>query len=282
MTLKNLLQKGTRDSFNLDLEDILNEEYLPFSFLIDKNRDARYYEDFLTKYQAIAFDNRYDKLLKEGKSLQSINEATKKELLSGAESKRKARAKKLTTTYKGVNNDGCIEFVTNSQYTPNKKYQQKIKLNDVKDIKALKDFKKSEITRLLLDGDLSVYCSCEDFLYKGYKYMAWNMGYGLDKENRFPKIKNPNLEGTICKHLIAVLSVMSFNNNKITTDLFKTKVVGSLRDKKSSNLSKLRSKEALIKHKNRWNGLGKDIAKGRNARLRNKNKAISVSKGRHR
>ena len=39
MTLKNLLQKGTRDSFNLDLEDILNEEYLPFSFLIDKNMD---------------------------------------------------------------------------------------------------------------------------------------------------------------------------------------------------------------------------------------------------
>jgi len=66
MTSKNLLRKGTNDSFSLDLEDVLNEEHLPFSFLIDKNRDARYYEDFLTKYQAIAFDNKYNRLIKEG------------------------------------------------------------------------------------------------------------------------------------------------------------------------------------------------------------------------
>nr|DAS88477.1 MAG TPA: hypothetical protein [Bacteriophage sp.] len=279
MTSKNLLRRGTNDSFSLDLEDVLNEEHLPFSFLIDKNRDARYYEDFLTKYQAIAFDNKYNRLIKEGHDIQTINEATKKELLSGAEFKRKQRAKKLTTTYKGVNNDGCLEFITNSQYTPNRKYQQKIKLNDIKDINALKDFKKSEITRLLLNGDLSVYCSCEDFLYKGYKYMAWNMGYGLDKENRFPKIKNPNLEGTICKHLIAVLSVMTFNNNRITTDLFKSKAVGSMRDKGSSNLSTLKREEAFVKHKERWHGLGKGIAKSRNSRSRNRRKALQMSKG---
>ena len=278
MSSRNLLQRDTRNSFSLDLGDVLSE-HLPFSFLVDTDRDARYYEDFMTKYQAIAFDNRYDSYIKEGIDVRVINEATKKELLSGADSARKKRAKKLITKYKGVNNDGCVEFMTNSQYTPNKKYQQLIKLNDVKDISALKEFKKSEITRLLLNGDLSVYCSCEDFLYKGYKYMAWNMGYGLDKENRFPKIKNPNLEGTICKHLIAVLTVIMFNNAKISSDLFKTKAVGEFRAKGNTNLSKLREKEVISK-RSHWRGLGKGIAKSRNNRVRSKIRANKVSRHR--
>lgn len=278
MSSKNLLLRDTKNSFSLDLGDVLGE-HLPFSFLIDTYRDARYYEDFMTKYQAIAFDGRYDKYLKEGYTLKEINEATKKELLQGADSARKKRAKKLITKYVGVNNDGCVEFLTNSQYTPNKKYQQLIKLNDVKDIGALKEFKKSEITRLLLNGDLSVYCSCEDFLYKGYKYMAWNMGYGLDKENRFPKIKNPRLEGTICKHLIAVLTVIMFNNAKISSDLFKSRVVGKMRTKGNTNLSKLREKEVISK-RSHWKGLGKGIAKSRNNRARSKIRANKVSRHR--
>lgn len=65
--------------------------------------------------------------------------------------------------------------------------------------------------------------NCPDFLYRGYKYMGHNMGYGIFKEVRFPKIRNPQLEGSVCKHLIAVLKVFGMHWNSIAKDMVKTK-----------------------------------------------------------
>lgn len=51
-------------------------------------------------------------------------------------------------------------------------------------------------------ADAHIRCTCPAQLYYGYSYMGTQMKYlyGIPRENRFPKIRNPRLEGTICKH----------------------------------------------------------------------------------
>ena len=39
--------------------------------------------------------------------------------------------------------------------------------------------------------------------------MADGMGYGIRKEKMFPSIKNPELKGSVCKHVIATLDELS-------------------------------------------------------------------------
>lgn len=222
MSVKGLYRKGTSNSYDIDLEELLeNQQDLPFSYLIGEDKD-RYFEDFVTESQAKAWRHKNSENKKS--EIVPINEASRLELIKGADIARKMRAKKLHTKYMGVTNArGWITFSTNSQYTPGKKYIQYIKLNEAKDMKHFKEFKKSEIIRLFLTGDLSVYCSCPDFKYRGFKYMGTQMGYGIFRENRFPKIRNPKLEGTVCKHLLCVLSVLNTNWASIARDMKRSK-----------------------------------------------------------
>lgn len=220
MNVKGLYRRGMSNSYDIDLEELLENKALPFSYLLDEDKE-RYYEDFTSKAQAINW--KHKNLNKNKKEMIHINEATRKELLSGADIARKQRAKKLHTQYMGVTNKkGWITFRTNSQYTPSKKYTQYIKLNEAKDMRYFKEFKRRDIIRLFLNGDLSVYCSCKDFRYRGFKYMGTQLGYSIFKENRFPKIRNPKLEGTVCKHLICVLTVLNNNWMSIAKDMKKS------------------------------------------------------------
>lgn len=52
--------------------------------------------------------------------------------------------------------------------------------------------------------------NCPAFHYWGYKYKAWRMGYGLEKELRRPVIRNPHEQGYVCKHLYLVLQTFPF------------------------------------------------------------------------
>ena len=52
--------------------------------------------------------------------------------------------------------------------------------------------------------------NCPAFHYWGYKYKAWKMGYGLEKELRRPVIRNPHEKGYVCKHLFLVLQTFPF------------------------------------------------------------------------
>ena len=49
--------------------------------------------------------------------------------------------------------------------------------------------------------------NCPAFLYWGFKYKAWKDGYGILKEKRRPVVRNPQLQGFVCKHIFNVLSV---------------------------------------------------------------------------
>ena len=146
-----IIQNG--NIFQVDIDELVCDS--KNSFLVDKDTSAYEY-DFISESQAYQF--RHPSVKRE---IVPINEATRKEILKEAEFKRKLRAKKLTCRYVGVTNDrGWIKFITNSQYTPGKKYFQYIKLAEAKDMKKFKDFKSREIIRLFLSGDLQCYCNC--------------------------------------------------------------------------------------------------------------------------
>lgn len=215
MKQKSLSQISTLNSskvFHFDLEDILVENS-PFFYLIESNKESYYFGK--------QFKNRKQRSKKQ--KYQKIDEATRLEILKAADSARKARAKKLTTKYMGVTQkNGWIQFQTYSQYTPGLKYIQTIKLKEAKDMKHFKEFKERDIVRLFLNGDLQVKCSCPDFKFR-FSYLTYQLGYGLTKENRFPKIVNPNLKGSVCKHLLCVLTVLNNNWLSIQKDMVKTK-----------------------------------------------------------
>lgn len=221
--LKNLLPKGMKSLCNgcivCDMKELLEDKDLLVPFLVDHSNKEHYYEDFLSESAARVFDDRR----KNPPKVVPINEMTQKEILRGVDSKRLERSKKLTTRYIGVTpKKGWIKFMTKSQYLPGVEYTQYIELKEANDIKYFKEFKKQDIVRLFLSGDIKIFCSCPDFKYR-YTYMAHQMGYGIRKENRFPKRVNRTLEGSCCKHLIVVLSSIMFNWSSIAKDMRKTK-----------------------------------------------------------
>lgn len=44
-----------------------------------------------------------------------------------------------------------------------------------------------------------IHCSCKDFQFQ-YGFVATSAGYGIESEQSYPKIKNPKLQNTMCKH----------------------------------------------------------------------------------
>jgi|688.fasta_scaffold155432_5 hypothetical protein len=62
-----------------------------------------------------------------------------------------------------------------------------------------------EKLKIALEAEVKIFCSCPSFRYNGYKYMAANLDYGLRNETRYPFVRNPQLKGTVCKHLFQLM-----------------------------------------------------------------------------
>lgn len=59
--------------------------------------------------------------------------------------------------------------------------------------------------RAALNGDIKISCTCDAFLYMGYKYITYKRQVGLDVENRPPNKTNPDKSGMACKHILVAL-----------------------------------------------------------------------------
>jgi hypothetical protein len=57
----------------------------------------------------------------------------------------------------------------------------------------------------ILQGDILVHCRCPAYQFWGHHYTLHQLDTALSPEDRFPSIRDPNLERVACKHLIAVL-----------------------------------------------------------------------------
>jgi hypothetical protein len=105
-----------------------------------------------------------------------------------------------------------VEFET----TTNEKgtiYNQTIQILDVPE-----KINKKTITKSI-GGNLKVDCTCPDYLYQGYKYIGTIKDYAINPEDIEPKNKNPELIGTVCKHLLAVIDKLPKNILNIIKDI---------------------------------------------------------------
>ena len=89
----------------------------------------------------------------------------------------------------------------------NSPYQLKLRVDDYTKVSRLKGTVKEKLD-LALDGDVSLFCSCPSFRYNGYMYMADQLAYGIKNQELFPGIRNPELRGTVCKHLYQLMETI--------------------------------------------------------------------------
>lgn len=154
--------------------------------------------------------------------MSKLVEFTRSDLLKGVDAKNIQRAKKIPyTRYRETTADYVVHFDAKSVSSPGT-YDVDIRLDEYKDIADEPDLTTREKVRLALRGDVSIRCSCPAFKYWGYDYITTQLGSKLgDPENRYPHIRNPRLEGVLCKHAYATLKVLPLNWMKIAKDLSK-------------------------------------------------------------
>jgi len=128
-------------------------------------------------------------------------EMKKRQLLSQAHKKRRLRINEVSLQYDGAYlEDGIINIAFKT--TTSKKgttYNQLIQILDVNNKIDKNNLLKS------LKGNLKVDCSCPDYLYKGFKYIGTVKDYAIEDEDIKPIETNPELKGSVCKHLLAIL-----------------------------------------------------------------------------
>lgn len=68
------------------------------------------------------------------------------------------------------------------------------------------DLIRKYLTKAFDNNDIYVNCTCPDFWYR-YSYTASVRGFKSGKMQQIPSpIRNPNLEGSVCKHLLKLLN----------------------------------------------------------------------------
>ena len=151
-----------------------------------------------------------------------LDELTRKDLLSDVDNHTKDKSKLVRkAVYLGITEDYTIFFrVPSVTANPPTTYVVKVKLLDYPEIADDDSLTIKEKVRLAIAGDLQISCTCPAYLYFGYKYILTQLDANEDKsEHRFPKIKNPKLQGVMCKHCYTALSVLPMNWTTIVRDI---------------------------------------------------------------
>lgn len=133
----------------------------------------------------------------------------------------RVNSKQMSSEYIGMDDDTVL-YRTKSQHGGNF-YNQKIKLLDLNAlVKKYKKIKKPiVIVRAAIKGNVLIHCDDPSWKFWGFQYKATKDGYALEKEIIPPTVRNPQMRGSICKHLDAALLTLPFNTANITMDLEK-------------------------------------------------------------
>jgi hypothetical protein len=110
-----------------------------------------------------------------------------------------------------------ILFKTRSGTDPSKIWYQTFRMEDLRNLANLKDVK--NLDEVIRNSGLKVHCTCPAWQFWGFKYMAWKGGYGLAKETRVPKVRNPQQRGYACKHVYQAAMVYPFLAKQIAAKL---------------------------------------------------------------
>lgn len=154
-----------------------------------------------------------------------LKEATYKELaqlIDGNFLNQKARADALSKVDFGEFQDDTVVFyVPSSEFKENGiRYINQVQFDQWDQLGRDEDFDYNEKSRMLLwVGDIRVSCSCPSYLYWGYQYILTVLDSAIYPETRFPKVRNPQERGIVCKHLNRVLRVLPFYSGRIAKEM---------------------------------------------------------------
>lgn len=149
-------------------------------------------------------------------------ELNRKDLMSDVDTWTKDKSRLVrSATYLGITEDYTVFFrVPSVTADPPTNYTVKIGLTEYKDIAEDDNLSVKEKVRLAIAGDLKVSCTCPAYLYFGYKYILTQLDTNeSDDEHRFPKVRNPKLQGVMCKHCYIALKAFPFNWTRIARDI---------------------------------------------------------------
>ena len=123
--------------------------------------------------------------------------------------------------FQSINDKNICHFKTPSHTKPGVVYDEWVRLVDLEElIQKFSGTKKPlEIIRMALEGNIEIHCTCPAWKYWGFQHIGTRDDYAIEKEPRFPKVRNPQLLGSVCKHLDNVLFILPFQNTKIYKDL---------------------------------------------------------------
>lgn len=149
-----------------------------------------------------------------------VDEFKRKEFTSETDPATVERSKKLSTCrYRGITQDYTVHFDVRSS-SGSGHYDVAIQMVEYADIANDEDLTVQEKVRLALQGDLKVYCSCPAYRYWGFEYINSQLGSNAgDDQKRFPHIRNPKLEGILCKHAYRAMTVFPMIWNTIASDI---------------------------------------------------------------
>lgn len=102
-----------------------------------------------------------------------------------------------------------LRFQCNSVTTPGKKYTVILQFNPLSPDLIVN--KRTNLNKLLLDSGIKLYCSCAAFYYF-FQYVAVKYNYAAFGSWRvsYPKIRNPRLVKSSCKHCRAICMALPF------------------------------------------------------------------------
>lgn len=87
-----------------------------------------------------------------------------------------------------------------------------IRFVEFSDVVNDREYNAAESSRLLLwGGNLQLHCGCPAYLFYGMNYILTTKDAAIVPEKRFPSIRNPQLKGGMCKHLIRSMKVLPFH-----------------------------------------------------------------------
>src|SRR4030042_4267840 len=127
------------------------------------------------------------------------------------------RSKPIGSHLQEVTEKGIMRWKSDAITTEGVSYwNQEVVLVDFNDALKMTDLNFMERANLAVFGDIKVKCSCPAYLYWGYDFITTQLDSNAGKgENRSPNIRNPHLEGVVCKHLVKVLEALPFHINDV-------------------------------------------------------------------
>jgi hypothetical protein len=181
------------------------------------------WEDQLIHEHSNITDDQVD-LLMESNLITILGEKSYKDLRRDAPHYLRTRDRSKQTPgsrFQSIDEKNVVHFKTPSHETPGLVYDEWVRLLDLDELlKTQSGIKKPlEIIRMALEGNIEIHCTCPAWKYWGYQYMGTKDDYSIEDEPRYPRIRNPRLKGSVCKHLDNVLFILPFQNTKILKEL---------------------------------------------------------------